>query len=167
MTWTNQLLQKLQILNPELEYCAIVVDEVEPAKKILERVGLSKDLLYPLYDLKECVRDLHYDYVLSVENSWGRDFPKVLTDYGVPKDKLVGLNFLDNNNFLVERVLRYFKEHAAEFDMFATGISYTEVGLDITRFKKKLFNFARSSQDLYYNFQVAKHVVLCGGGMAG
>ena len=167
VTWTDQLLQKLQTLNPKLEYCAIIVDEVEPAKKILERVGLTKDLLYPLYDLKECVRDLHYDYVLCVENGWGRDFPKVLTDYGVPKDKLVGLNFLDNGNFFVERVLRYFKEHAAEFDMFATGISYTEVGLDITRFKKKLFNFARSSQDLYYNFQVAKHAVLWGGGIAG
>ena len=36
VTWTDQLFEKLSILNPELEYCAIVTDEVEPAKKILE-----------------------------------------------------------------------------------------------------------------------------------
>ena len=87
-------------------------------------------------------------------------------DYGVPKDKI--LNCAPNvvNNFVMERSLRYFKEHVAEFDMFATGISYTECGLDVTRFKRKLFNFGRGSQDLYYNFQVAKHAVTYGGGIA-
>ena len=68
VTWTDQLLQKLSILSPELEYCAIVVDEVEPAKKILERVGLSPNLIHPLYDLKECVKDFYYDCVMCVEN---------------------------------------------------------------------------------------------------
>lgn len=47
--------------------------------------------------------------------------------------------------------------------MFATGISLVEKCLDVTRFKLKLFNFGRGSQDLYYNFQVAKHVVAYGG----
>ena len=70
VTWTDQLLQKLSILNPELEYCAIVTDEVEPAKKILEQVGLPKNLLYPLYELKECVQNFYYDYVLCVGNWW-------------------------------------------------------------------------------------------------
>ncbi|MBR3747104.1 MAG: hypothetical protein IKN27_09120 [Selenomonadaceae bacterium] len=164
VTWTDQLLEKLSILNPELEYCAIVVDEVEPAKEILKRVGLPATLLYPLYDLKECVRDFYYDYVLCVEQGGNMDFLKLLREYEVPKNKRVGLNFLDNGNFLVERSLRYFKEHAAEFDMFATGMSYTELGLDVTRFKRKLFNFGKSSQDLYYDFQTAKFVVSCGGG---
>ena len=96
VTWTDQLLEKLSILNPELEYCAIVVDEVEPAKDILKRVGLPASLLYPLYDLKECVRDFYYDCVLCVEQGWGRDFLKLLREYDVPKNKRVGLNFLDN-----------------------------------------------------------------------
>ena len=164
VTWTDQLQQKLSILNPALDFCAIVVDEVEPAKEILKRVGLPATLLHPLYDLKECVSDFYYDYVLCVEQGWDGDFLKVIQDYDVPKNKRVGLNFLDNGNFLVERSLRYFKEHVAEFDMFATGMSYAETGLDVTRFKRKLFNFARSSQDLYYNFQTAKFAVSCGGG---
>ena len=165
VTWSEQLLEKLSTLNSELEYCAIVVDEVEPAKKILERVGLPKSLIYPLYDLKECVKDFYYDYVLCVENSWGRDFLKIVLEYNVPKNKIIGLNFFCNDNFLIERSLKYFEKHAAAFEMFATGLSYTEIGLDVTRFKKKLFNFARSSQDLYYNFQVAKRAVAYGGGI--
>lgn len=164
VTWTDQLLQKLSVLNPQLEYCAIVVDEVEPAKNILKRVGLPKELLYPLYELKECVRDFHFDYVLCVENGFDATaLAKEVREYGAPKDKV--LNIAPNvvNNFVLERSLRYFREHATEFELFATGISYVEAGLDVTRFNRKLFNFGRGSQDLYYNFQVAKHAVACAG----
>ena len=45
--------------------------------------------------------------------------------------------------------------------MFATGMSYAESNLDVTQFKYKLFNFARSSQDLYYNYQTAKFALSC------
>lgn len=165
VTWTDQLLEKLSILNPELEYCAIVVDEVEPAKKILERVGLPASLLHPMYELKECVNDFYYDYVLCVENQWGgKALANKTKEYGTPTDKI--LSFAPNviDNFLVDRSLRYFKEHASEFEMFATGISYVEKCLDVTRFKHKLFNFGKSSQDLYYDFQVAKRAVIYGGG---
>ena len=161
VTWTDQLLKKLSALNPQLEFCAIVVDDVESAQEILQRVGLPKDLLYPLYELKECTEELYYDYVLCADDGWGDDFLKIVQDYDVPKEKILALNFLCRDNFLVERSLHYFKEHAAEFDMFATGLSYAEVGLDVTRFKRKLFNFAHSSQDLYYNLQVAKFAVSC------
>lgn len=166
VTWTDHLLQKLQILSPQLEYCAIVVDEVEPARKILERVNLPKSLLRPLHELKDCVRDFYYDYVICLENGWwGNTLASKVQEYDVPRNKI--LNFCATtsvHNFLLERSLRYFKEHAAEFEMFATGISYVEKALDITRFKRKLFNFGRGSQDLYYNFQVAKFAVTYGGG---
>lgn len=161
VTWTDQLLKKMSFLSPELEYCAIVVDDTEPAKKILEQVGLSQDLLYPLYDLKECVKNLYYDYILCVDNSWMTNFLDVVQEYDVPKHKILGINLLADN-FFMERSLRYFKEHAAKYEMFATGMSYAEVGLDVTKFGRKLFNFSRSSQDLYYNFQTAKFAVSYG-----
>lgn len=164
VTWTDQLLQKLSILSPQLEYCAIVVDEVEPAQKILERVNLPKSLLRPLYELKECVNDFYYDYVLCLEDGWSDNFLKLLEEYEVPKNKILAMNIPDRNDFLIERSLRYFKDHASEFDMFATGMSYAETDLDVNQFKYKLFNFGRSSQDLYYNFQVAKRAVAYGGG---
>ena len=165
VTWTDQLLQKLSILSPELEYCAIVVDEVEPAKKILERIGLSSNLIHPLYELKECVKDFYCDYVLCLESGWNQKIAKVVSKYGVPKNKILVYGTSDiKGTFFVERTLRYFKEHAAEFEIFATGMSYTELGLDVRQFKRKLFNFGYTSQDLYYNFQVAKRAVLYGGG---
>ena len=154
-------MEKLSTLNPELEYCAIVTDDVEQAQRILEQVGLSKDLVYPLYELKECVEEIYCDYVLCVGDGWQDDFLKTVQEYDVPKEKILALNFLSRDNFLIGRSLKYFEEHAAEFDMFATGLSYAEVGLDVTRFKRKLFNFARSSQDLYYNLQVAKFALSC------
>ena len=164
VTWTEQLLQKLSILNPALEYCAIVVDDVEAAQKSFEKAGRSTDLLRPLYDLPECLRDFHYDYVLCVENGWWQiELVEEAKRCGAPPDKL--LNFCSLNdvcNFLFERALRYFEEHAAEFEMIATGISYTEKCLDVTRFKRKLFNFGRGSQDLYYNLKTAERVVACG-----
>lgn len=165
VTWTDRLLQKLQILSPQLEYCAIVVDEVEPAQKILERVNLPKSLLRPLHELKECVNDFYYDYVICSEDSWSNNFLKIVQEYGIPKDKILALNIPDKNDFLIERSLRYFKEHAYEFEMFATGMSYAETDLDVTQFKHKLFNFGRSSQDLYYNFQIAKRAMVYGGGI--
>lgn len=167
VTWTDQLLEKLQILNPELEYCAIVVDEVEDAKKIFERVGLPNKLFYPMYELKECVKDFYYDYIICVEtNFYDSKITNKIQAHNVPKDKILSFAALNSpKNFYVENVLRYYKAHATEFEMFATGISYTEVGLDVTKFKYKLFNFGKSSQDLYYDFLIAKYAIACGGGI--
>jgi len=166
VTWTDQLAAKLQILNPGLECCGIVVDEVEPAKKILEKIGLPNELLHPMYDLKECVKDFYYDYIICSENAWENKFLLEVQKYDVPKNKIVALNCLSYSDFWVERAFRYYKEHATEFEMFATGISLTEKGLDVTQFKRKLFNFGHSAQDLYYNFQTAKFALTCGGGIA-
>ncbi len=159
VTWTEKLSDKLLFLNPELEYCAIVTDDVESAKKILEQVGLSPNLIYPFYDLKACLKNFYFDYLLCLDNGWEMKFLSFAQECGVPKEKIIALNFPLNDNFLVERSLRYFKEHAAEFEIFATGMSYAEVSLDVTQFKRPLFNFARSSQDLYYNFLVAKFAI--------
>ena len=159
MTWTEGLLQKLQILSPELEYCAIVTDDVETAKKICMQVSLSQNLIYPFYELKECIKNFYYDYILCVDNGWSTAFLNFVQKCDVPKDRIVALNFPSNENFLLERSLSYFKEHATEFEIFATGMSYAEVGLDVTQFKRPTFNFARSSQDLYYNFQTAKFAI--------
>ena len=166
VTTTNDLVKKLTILNPKLEYCAIVTDDVESAKKVLKNVGLSKNLIQPFYALKECIKDLRYDYCFCIENSWwDLAFTNKSKKYGVSQDKLISFcDLVSPVNFLLERSLRYFKKHAAEFEIFATGISHVEKALDVTCFKHKTFNFGRGSQDLYYNLQVAKFAISCGGG---
>ena len=55
----------------------------------------------------------------------------------------------------------------SDFDVFSTGISYTELGLIPEAFlpNYRLFNFARASSDLYYDYQIAKYILeVCRGG---
>lgn len=162
VTYTKNLVKRLANLSSNLEYCGIVVDEVEPAKKALEKIGLSRDLLYPMSNLSNCLERIHYEYILCADMGWENKLLQSVRACGVSKNKTVGINFF-RNEFLTERALRYFNEHCTEFDMFATGISYAETGLNVNCFKRKLFNFARSSQDLYYNFLTAKFAISCGG----
>lgn len=166
VTTVDKLAEKFAALSPELEYCAAVVDDVEPAKEVLAQVGLSQVPLYPMRTLQKCVDTLKYDYVLLVQDKfYGIGITQKLQSYGLPTDKLVSFAQLpDTRNWQTERHLRYYREHAQDFEMFATGTSYTETSIDIRKFKRKAFNFGTSSQDLYYSFSIAKSVVLCGGG---
>lgn len=165
VTWIEQLLKKLSAFNPELEYCAIVVDEIEPAKEILEQVGLPQKLLHPMDDLKKCLETLDYDYVLCVQNRFYDGKVKVLQNYNLPSGKLLSFAALaGKGNWETERLLRYYKGHSQEFEIFATGTSTAETSIDINQFKRKAINFATSSQDLYYNFQIAKAAISYGGG---
>lgn len=165
---TNEmnLSEKLAVLSPELEYCGIVVDDVEPAKKTLADRGLSQVPLYPMNELRKCVDNINYDYLLHVK--LGRFSPNILPDLvkdGVPRENMLCLSELSHyGNFSTERILRYYKEHWQDFDAFVTGISWVNTGIDITKFKLKLANFSNYCQDLYYDFQIVKNAVICGGG---
>lgn len=155
-----------QVLNPALDYCAIVVDEPDIAKKMLANVTPLRDKIFPLYELKDCVEGKYYDLVLCVTDNRMGDIWKTLNKYELPAEKYLHVRFADDreNFFLLERALRYYKGHAAEFEMFATGISFIRDSIDTSKFGKKIFNFALGGQDLYYDYQIAKFVLeVCGG----
>ena len=158
-----------QVLSPALDYCAIVVDEPEIAQKILANVPPLRDKIFPLYELKNCAENNYFDIALFISD--GRINVTIILNfikYGIPKEKIFNLHISQSGtyNLLVEKNLSYYKEHAKEFEMFATGISYTAVALDANKFKYKLFNFGRSSQDLYYDYQIAKFILSDTGGGA-
>ena len=165
VTKAEKLAEKLAALNPELEYCAAVVDNVKSAKEIFAGVGLSQVPVYPMKGLQKRVETLDYDYVLCLqEKFYGTRIIRKLKSFGLPIEKLVSFARLpDAGNWQTERQLRYYREHAQDFEMFATGTSPIEAAIDIRKFKRKMFNFGTSSQDLYYSFQIAKSVILCGG----
>lgn len=75
-----------QVLNPALECCAIVVDEPEKSKKLLGDNPLS-NIIYPFYELKECIEKFYFDCAVSMElgiGDWGKK-------YGIAKNKFVNL----------------------------------------------------------------------------
>lgn len=162
ISYTRNLTEKLTALSPNLEYCAIAAGNPKRAKNICDNIGLSEVPVYSLEELPACL-GLPYDYILLLKDGWwSNEFKELAKKYSLPRNKILTFCALHGeDNFLLERSLRYFKEHAADFEMFATGISTAEKDLDVPNFKRKLFNFGRGSQDLYYNFQVAKFVVSC------
>ena len=168
VTFTEYLPVALtQVLNPALEYCAIVVDEPDIAKNMLKNVPPLRDKIFPFYELKECAENNYFDIALFISDGRinGALIPNFIK-YGIPQNKIFNLHISQGGsyNHVVEKTLRFYKEHAKEFEMFATGISYTSVALDANKFKHKIFNFGRSSQDLYYDYQVAKFILSDTGG---
>ncbi|MBO4779313.1 MAG: hypothetical protein J5497_01615 [Selenomonadaceae bacterium] len=166
VTESRRLSRELSILSPDLEYCAIVVDEVESAKKILEQFGLPQCLLHPMNELKPCAEGLDYDYIFCLQKDfYDLKYVNQIRKWDVLKDKVLHFGGLFSNaNFKTEQLLRYCREHSQDFEMFATGISGPAKGIDVTQFKRRLIKLAKASQDLYYDFQVAKFAILCGGG---
>lgn len=164
-TTVNNLAEKFAVLSPELEYCALVTDKRELAKEILDKLDLSNVPLYPMSELKTCFENLIYDYIFCVQDvPYGTGIVSILQKYKIPTEKV--MSFSIAGNWQTEFLIRYYQTHAKDFEMFATGTSYTEAGVDIRKFKRNTINFATSSQDLYYSFQIAKSVVLCGRGIA-
>lgn len=165
VTWIDKLAEKLAVFNPELDYCAIVVDDVESAKKISEQIGLPEELFHSMDDLKKCIETFDYDYVLCVQDKFYDVKVNMLQKYDLPKEKVLSFAALPTvSNFQTKRRLTYFSEHSQEFEIFATGTSTAETSIDIREFKRKAVNFATSSQDLYYNLQIAKSAVSSGNG---
>lgn len=164
VTKTEKLAEKLSALSPELEYCAAVVDNVKVAKEIFANAGLSQVPLYPMKKLQKYVETLEYDYVLLLQGKfYGMGIIRKLQSFGLPTEKLVSFARLyDAGNWQTERLLRHHAAHLQDFKIFATGTSPTAAAIDIRSFNFKTINFATSSQDLYYNFQIAKTVIECG-----
>ncbi len=164
LTTVDKLAEKFAALSPELEYCAVVVDEVEPAKEILAQVGLTQDLIQPMSELKNCVDTLKYDYALCVQDDPYDGKLNLFKSNNVPEEKIISFAKLPgSSNFQTERPLRYQKILSKKIVTFATGTSYTETAIDIRQFKRRAINFGTSSQDLYYSFSIAKSVILYGG----
>ena len=94
-----------EILNSDLEYCAIVVDEPKATKKIVVGAGLSKDLVYPSYELKECLENFYYDCCVCItDRQTIYLIPDKLRLYNLPNEKFVHLFDLTGDyNFQVKK----------------------------------------------------------------
>ena len=82
---------------------------------------------------------------------------KFLMDSGIEEDNIVNFEVLSHISANWIANLRYIEKYGADF--FATGISYTEVGLNLNFIPDvKGVNLAGSNQDLYQGYLTAKHV---------
>ena len=96
-------------------------------------------------------------YQNSVNDIWKTK--KFLMNCGVPEDNIVNFDILSHISVEWFANLRYVEKYGADF--FATGISYTEVGLDlryIPHARGRGVNLSGSNQDLLQGYLTAKHI---------
>ena len=152
-----------KVLNPANEYCAIVTDEIESVRNFLPG---AKNIIHQFYELKECLENFHYDCVISIQDVKNYEaITKCFKYCKLPANKLVTVGSINlPDNFLLRETLLYYEKHASEFKIFSTGMSYTSYGLNFYQFKSGMINFGYASQDLYYDYQIAKHIITPEGG---
>ena len=159
----SDMLPKLltEVLNSELEYCAIVVDKPKDVEKIVTQRNLSTDLIYPIYELKESLENCYYDIAFCIsERSTVNLLPEKFRLYELPKDKFLHLYAVDGEyNFQVEQKLSYYKNHSTEFEIFSTTHTNPLFGLKTNKFNHKLIDFSAGEQDLYYDYKIAEKIL--------
>lgn len=100
-----------------------------------------------------------YDYIV-IASQYDKDIYDGLVQLGIPKEKIFmyvfwGETFADR---LTEKY-KSFIERQNNIEGFITGISYAYNGIDPSYFKHEIMNFSSPSQDLYYDYQIAKKLV--------
>lgn len=144
-----------KVLSPEVEFCAVVVDDVESAKKIL-----PQEKIFPLYELKECLENFYYDFAVCIsDRTMIYVFPEQFRSYNLPKNKFIHLHDVDGDyNFQLMKKLHTFKKNSADFEIFSTSPAYSNFILSAEKFDKKLFDFSIGEQDLYYSYKIAEYI---------
>ena len=96
-------------------------------------------------------------FVNGIGDIWATK--KFLMNNGIPEDNIVNFEIVPHISSAWLGNLRYIEENGADF--FATGISYTEVGLDlnyIPHVRGRGVKLAGSNQDLRQGYLTAKYV---------
>ena len=165
---TDQLPAFLSVMNPELDVCAIVADNPEPAKAIAAQFNRAAVPIFPYWHLKECLEQFYFDYVIN-ESMLFNGMSAINNDllqYEVIPDKIVALINLNQPKSIdsLTKLLMIYKQNPDKFKMFSTGISYILDAIDIRQFTLPVLHCARAGQDLYYDYKIAKEVINTGGG---
>lgn len=117
-------------------------DEVKQGKEFC-----GKDVVSPTELLK-----INFDYIV-IFSSYYKEITNQLIDMGIEEKKVISIYHLEFNPKIYD-----FLQCNKKYEGFVTGISYAECGIDTKYFSKSIFNFALSSEDLYYNYKTIKYL---------
>ena len=142
-----------------IELCCVLVDTPQNVNR--EKLNLSKEQVCPFSSFTD-IRDLYPEayWLLAGFKQRMRELgqmAKWLEKSGIARDKIVNYSVLYGFSRLWMENLRLTEQK--DFDFFATGISYSEVGLDISCLEGSHgINLSMSSQDLRAGYYTAKYV---------
>ena len=173
ITFIPQLLDRcLSVLNPHnVDVGAIITLPMLENESVVKKHQLDCPLV-PYWQMKECLEQMYFDYIFicdgitSEYNGQEGSPPEVendLLNLNVEKNKIVNLMALYNSQiYNLANPMRHYLNTNNNYELFITGLSYAEVGIDATGFDFPAINFACSSQDLFFDYEITKLILTKG-----
>lgn len=144
-------------------------DEVTPFEMgLLTDVGNIKGVLkeyktnQPYQEISmNSLEKIQHDYVIVLSKDRNKA-QKIIDDLAMvtKKDKIYDFHNYPYHYFIEgfeTKLNEFLKKSKIEF--LITGLSYAEVGINAEEFPYSAFNFALSSQDLYYDYHLTKYLL--------
>ena len=141
-----------------VEIVAVVTDD----RPMAIEHGFAHDLVFGLWQLQNVLNRFDPEYVLFLVpfRSTIENLSKKMREIKFPMNRICDLSdyIHDESKYLAMEIWKL-KEDPNQYEIFSTGISYSKTGIDPNSFSLPLKSFAHSSQDLYYDFQIAKRIL--------
>lgn len=105
------------------------------------------------------ITKIKYDYVI-IASQYNNEIFSQLIEMKI-SEKLIFeyLEFIKNMYNPFEYKMKLFEKNISSYESFITGISYFVSGINGDILKKKGINFSYDSQDLYYDYNIAKYIL--------
>lgn len=104
--------------------------------------------------------NIDYDYIV-IASQYNEEIYSQLIHIGVIEEKI--FEFCEFFRFTGElypkdRIEKFIRSEE-NYECIITGISYSLSGININSLKYKAYTFANGSQDLYYDYKIAKYII--------
>ena len=168
ISFADELEKILSIINKEKsEIVQIITIPTDNFQTIISKHKLNCGVAF--YDsMPEIVQQKYFDYVIvsdiikdaGSENRIVKDLKRV----GVPAEKILNLShFASFPFFSIFNALKNFSSvseaERSKINFFVTGVSHAYAGTDIKEFSMQGMNLALTSQDLFFDYELAKIVL--------
>lgn len=168
VAFADELEKVLSIINKDkTEIAHIITIPTNNFQSIISQHNLDCGVSF--YDsMPEIVQQKYFDYIIisdiikdaGTENRIVKDIKRV----GVPAEKILNMShFASFSFFSIYNALKNFCSPSAKSrikcNFFVTGVSHAYAGTDIQEFSMPGMNLALTSQDLFYDYELAKIVL--------
>lgn len=118
--------------------------------------SLSNNKIIKIKDIDK----YNYDYLILLSEKDDLINEKIDNNI-IDKEKIFYFSRYCNTNFDYNFYRKYytFLESDKNFEGIITGLSYLEVGIDTKYLNRKFYNFAVSSQDLFYDYKIMEYIL--------
>lgn len=160
--WKNKItnILKFKIVVYGLNKNTIIVNQVIDKSKVdiinyVDTTGLNigKCIDGKIIIAKEEMQNIYFDYIILCED--------LTSDNNLNLNSTINFGAYMRLNFDYNFYKKYcdLVRNNKVFDGIITGLSYAEVGINTKYFNKNFFNFAVSSQDIFYDYEMAKYIL--------